>query len=717
MEPVQIAIMVPIALLVLWIALGYLWNNQWRPRRIKQRVPTATFNSILGRLLKFIFREDKYPIEKVAKKNAFLAKIVVWRNLYLASFILIGAMIGLNNPQAAGWIAGVLFIVIASRARKVFYARYKVTKRMFDVAASEFKYPKDADLNPWSWVQVRQWETLTIPGTTVVSFPAAFKSEEPKNRDNFERHFNGTVTDDNTWIYKWKSSQSFVQCEPMSHIPTMAPYPGSRDRKWDELPLGIGAEGEIVWNLSKIPHALVCGATGSGKSVLQRNIIFHCIQHKDMFRFLGVDVKRVELKPYAKYDDVVMGIGTNLEDGVEICRYARDEMMRRYEEMEELGVNHFLQLPEPPFALMLMIDEAYMFLAPEGVKTDEGKERDNLHGEATTILGEIARLGRAAGVHMVMATQRPDAAVIKGELKANLDYRIAAGRMATTPSLMTLDSDAATRLPGDIKGRGIVSISGEEEMFQGYFAGQDWIDQWLASNDPSNNDANSDGIQDDKAVGKQVEEESKPSKKEKGLIARIKKYNEEKASEATELDSSDNTANTSSPEEKVVLSKKGGGALAETREEQSPSRSEHEEMRSLFESFEEDDDFALTDAATSETDNDDFASFNTDMFESEVTTHQSPSAPEEIDLIDPFSEESTNVTVDTPSVQQVSPALQGSGPSKTLIAPTAPKMPSKPTMPPKKISASSAPTRPTPPTPPTAPKRPMPPSPPKPPVR
>lgn len=218
-------------------------------------------------------------------------------------------------------------------------------------------------------------------------------------------------------------------------------------------------------------------------SVLQRNLIFHCIQHNDMWRFLGVDVKRVELTPFNKYKETVLGIGANLEDGVEIVRYAKDVMMQRYEEMEGIGVNHFLKLTneqgKPPYAIMLMIDEAFMFMSPEGQRTDEGKVRDQLHGEASTLLGDIARLGRAAGIHLILATQRPDATVIKGELKANLDIRIAAGRLDSTPSSMVLDSGAATLLPGHIKGRGVIRTGGETEQFQGYFADQDWIDAWL----------------------------------------------------------------------------------------------------------------------------------------------------------------------------------------------------------------------------------------------
>jgi DNA segregation ATPase FtsK/SpoIIIE-like protein len=175
-----------------------------------------------------------------------------------------------------------------------------------------------------------------------------------------------------------------------------------------------------------------------------------------------------------------------LETGVELVRQIRDTMMERYTIMEDAGVNNFINLKDEngqmPKAILLMIDEAYMFLAPEGAKTDEGKQRDQWHGEAVTMLGEILRLGRASGIFMVMATQRPDASVIPGEMRANMDVRIAAGRMDSTPSSMILDSGAATLLPGHIKGRGALRSLGEISQFQGYFAEEEWIKEWLENN-------------------------------------------------------------------------------------------------------------------------------------------------------------------------------------------------------------------------------------------
>lgn len=346
-------------------------------------------------------------------------------------------------------------------------------------------------MQPWSYVNIKRWEDATQPGETIVTFPAAYRSDDPKKREEFENHFSGTVSAENSWAYEWDSPHGIVNCKPVSHLPTMAEYPGSTHLPWNKIPIGVGINGEVSVDLIDSPHFLVCGSTGGGKSVFQRNIIFHCIQNPDEWRFLGIDLKRVELTQFKKYEDVVLGIAVTLEDGVEVMRFARDEMMSRYEMMENLGITHFKDSPNPPPALMVMIDEAYIFMSAEG-KT--GETRD-LHIEATDLVGEIARLGRAAGVHLVVATQRPDAKVIYGEIKANLTTAYAAGRLNSTASGMILDSSSGTRIPGNIKGRGIVSVHGREEHIQGYFSKANWIDEWLEQNN-KNSSASEDTLID-----------------------------------------------------------------------------------------------------------------------------------------------------------------------------------------------------------------------------
>lgn len=152
-------------------------------------------------------------------------------------------------------------------------------------------------------------------------------------------------------------------------------------------------------------------------SVLQRNIVFACILRPQSWSFVGVDLKKVELTPYIRYSNVVLGIATTLENAVEVLRFAQQTMMKRYEMMTQLEVKNFLDLPEKGRALLVMVDEYAEAASPTGSKTDEGKEDDAMKGEIQMIVGSIARLGRAAGVHMAVATQRPDAKLLSGETK------------------------------------------------------------------------------------------------------------------------------------------------------------------------------------------------------------------------------------------------------------------------------------------------------------
>lgn len=162
------------------------------------------------------------------------------------------------------------------------------------------------------------------------------------------------------------------------------------------------------------------GAFVTHNSVLQRNIVFACILRPESWSFVGVDLKKVELTPYIRYSNVVLGVATTLENAVEVLRFAQQTMMKRYEMMTQLEVKNFLDLPEKGRALLVMVDEYAEAASPTGGKSEQAKEDDAMKGEVQMIVGSIARLGRAAGVHMAVATQRPDAKLLPGESK-NLD--------------------------------------------------------------------------------------------------------------------------------------------------------------------------------------------------------------------------------------------------------------------------------------------------------
>lgn len=241
-------------------------------------------------------------------------------------------------------------------------------------------------------------------------------------------------------------------------------------------------------------------------SVLQRNFVFQCIMRPNHWRFLGVDLKKVELSVYRPYAPVVLGIATTLEDALTVLRFAQQTMMQRYAEMEKHGVNDFMDLPSeegdgPRQRLMVMVDEAAELLSPTGAKTDEGKADDQLKGEALVIIGSIARLGRASGVHLVLAMQRPDAKIISGEIRSNFMCRIAAGTLTSAASVMTLESGAGTTIRPDIKGRGMMYLNGKLYDFQGFFAAPDFIDKWLQENQQ---DASSHNVRQEQVDGQTV---------------------------------------------------------------------------------------------------------------------------------------------------------------------------------------------------------------------
>lgn len=269
------------------------------------------------------------------------------------------------------------------------------------------------------------------------------------------------------------------QLSPNELLPSRAMYDFGISRNWQDIPLGLTADGTANWDVARSPHMFLAGATGSGKSVIQRNIFFHCVAHNDNWSFIGIDLKRVELSSFRDYTRTVDTIATTLEEAHAVLQRMVNTLEDRYQKMEEAGINHFSELEDKVKAILIMMDEAFFVLARENIFTEEGKKRDVLHEECKTYIAKIARLGRAAGLHLVLATQRPGPNSIAGETSANLNIRITAGKVDADTSLKLLGNTSATEIPGHIKGRGIIQINGEQELFQGFYAPASLIDDWI----------------------------------------------------------------------------------------------------------------------------------------------------------------------------------------------------------------------------------------------
>lgn len=132
--------------------------------------------------------------------------------------------------------------------------------------------------------------------------------------------------------------------------------------------------------------------------------------------------------------------------------------------------------------------------------TDEAKAADEMKGEAIMIIGSIARLGRASGVHLVVATQRPDAKLIPGEVRDNLAVRIGCGRLKPSSSLMMFDSSIGQRVHASPRGGMYVQIHGSGNMGQGFFAPNSWLQEYYEKHglfkDPEDSAAPSETVQE-----------------------------------------------------------------------------------------------------------------------------------------------------------------------------------------------------------------------------
>ncbi len=215
------------------------------------------------------------------------------------------------------------------------------------------------------------------------------------------------------------------------------------------LPLALGRDvhGEyVVADLTRMPHLLIAGATGSGKSVCINGIIatFLLTRRPDELQMLLIDPKKVELAGYDGVPHLKRPVVTDMSLVVGALRRVLQEMERRYELFAQLGVRNLegyrLRREDDPSLeplpyLVVIIDE----LADLMLTTPD---------EVETLLVRLAQMARATGIHLLIATQRPSVDVLTGLIKANVPARIAFAVTSQTDSRVILDMPGAERLLG-----------------------------------------------------------------------------------------------------------------------------------------------------------------------------------------------------------------------------------------------------------------------------
>ena len=203
----------------------------------------------------------------------------------------------------------------------------------------------------------------------------------------------------------------------------------------------------IVGNIAKLPHMLIAGTTGSGKSVCMNSIIISLLYKAspDDVKLIMVDPKMVELGIYNGIPHLLIPVVTDPKKAAGSLQWAVTEMMRRYRAMSDAGVRDL----ESYNAIIDSQEEVGEHLPQVVVIIDELADLMLVAAkEVEESICRIAQMGRAAGIHLIIATQRPSADVITGLMKANIPSRIAFAVASAMESRIILDTQGAEKLVG-----------------------------------------------------------------------------------------------------------------------------------------------------------------------------------------------------------------------------------------------------------------------------
>lgn len=209
------------------------------------------------------------------------------------------------------------------------------------------------------------------------------------------------------------------------------------------VPLGLDVAGNpIIVDIAKMPHVLIAGTTGSGKSVLMNSFITSLLfrTSPSEVKMILIDPKRVELTAYNNIPHLLVPVVVEPEESISALKWALKEMDKRYIKFSENGVrnidsyNELAGFQALPY-IVIMIDELADLMALAAVEVEDS-------------IARLAQMARATGIHLIVSTQRPSVDIITGLIKANIPCRIAFNVSSMVDSKVIIDTPGAEKLLG-----------------------------------------------------------------------------------------------------------------------------------------------------------------------------------------------------------------------------------------------------------------------------
>lgn len=249
-----------------------------------------------------------------------------------------------------------------------------------------------------------------------------------------------------------------------------------------EFPIGIGAKNEVIsWNPKKNLNIMAVGQPGQGKTVMLQNLFYHCVAHNDLWSFYGVDLNKKNFFPFNKYADTVKNMAHSLEETHSMLTELVEIMFKRYDAVENEGVQHYDDVIIDHGKNILFVFEDLFHFNYKKANTEFGKIYNEKMEEIGGLLKELLSLGNRVNIFVAVSTHNLNHTILSADWKHRFETYFVSGPINGFVSNLVLGNHSASDLP-PILGRSIVAFLHEQKVCQAFFTTPEHAFEWVKKN-------------------------------------------------------------------------------------------------------------------------------------------------------------------------------------------------------------------------------------------